>query len=209
MARKPSSKKPRGEGNGEEPKPEKPQLPDVFRQIERCGGDPDAVRTVGRPTDYTEEAGARLIQAMTQGYSITAAAGVLGVHRDTIYEWAERHPEFSDALKKGKARRVFKLETDLLHTTDGPTVTARIFALKNAAPEEWREKLTVEKRTDPDDPFLAFLKQISGRTLQPVDDPPPPMIDITPGRVLPDDTESVTSALIWDGDGDSEFPPEA
>jgi transposase-like protein len=98
----------------------------------------------GRPTDYTPELGEQLIAIMRQGYSITAAAAQLGFHRDTIYEWASVHPEFSDALKQGRGLRVFKLETDLLSAPDGPTVTARIFALKNAAPDEWRDRHEVK-----------------------------------------------------------------
>ena len=32
------------------------------------------------------------------------------------------------------------LERTLLSADNGPTVTSRIFALKNAAPDEWRDK---------------------------------------------------------------------
>lgn len=79
------------------------------------------------------------------GYSLTAFAGMIGVHRDTLYEWAKVHDEFSDALKRHKAKRVFKLETDLLSAeATGPYVTARIFALKNADPDEWRDKREYE-----------------------------------------------------------------
>lgn len=99
---------------------------------------------VGRPTDYVPEMGEKLLGYMSKGFSITAAAAAIGHHKDTIYEWAKKHPEFSDALKLGRGSRVLKLEHDLLAAKDGPNVTSRIFALKNADPSEWRDKHDVE-----------------------------------------------------------------
>ena len=94
----------------------------------------------GRPTTYDPQYCAIAIEIMEQGYSKTALAGKIGVCRDTIHEWSKVHPDFSDAVKRGEAARTAKLECDLLDARDGPTVTSRIFALKNAAPDEWRDK---------------------------------------------------------------------
>lgn len=98
----------------------------------------------GRPTGYRKEFGDEIVSLMATGLSLTAAAAELGFHRDTIYEWEKTHPEFSDAVKLARGKRTLKLERDLLTAPDGPTVTSRIFALKNAAPDEWREKQTTE-----------------------------------------------------------------
>lgn len=98
----------------------------------------------GRPTKYDPGFGEVVIERMSQGFSKTAVAGFLQIARSTLYEWEEQHPEFSDALKIGEAARTFKLEQDLLAAPDGPTVTSRIFALKNAAPDEWKDKQSVE-----------------------------------------------------------------
>ena len=97
---------------------------------------------MGRPTGYRQEYCERIVELMGEGLSKTASAGELGVCRDPIHEWTRVHPEFSDAVKKGEAARTLKLERDLIRAPDGPTVTSRIFALKNAAPEEWRDKVT-------------------------------------------------------------------
>ena len=94
----------------------------------------------GRPTKYEPGFGEVVIERMSQGFSKTAVAGFLQIARSTFYQWEEDHPEFSDAVKIGEAARTFKLEQDLLAAPDGPTVTSRIFALKNAAPEEWKDK---------------------------------------------------------------------
>lgn len=94
----------------------------------------------GRPSEYKPGYGDEIIALMATGLSLTAAAADLGFHRDTIYEWARQHAEFSDALKLARGKRVLQLEKELLSSEVGPKVTARIFALKNADPEEWRDK---------------------------------------------------------------------
>lgn len=98
----------------------------------------------GRPTDFKPEMGEQIIGYMKQGYSLTAAAAAVGIHRQRVYDWAEKHPEFADAINLGRGLRTFKLEGDLLSAESGPLVTSRIFALKNACPDEWREKVDHE-----------------------------------------------------------------
>ena len=98
----------------------------------------------GRPTGYDAELGEKLISLMSQGYSLTAAAALTGFHRQRAYEWEKKYPEFADAIRLAKGLRVAKLETDLLAAKDGPNVTSRIFALKNADALEWRDKQELE-----------------------------------------------------------------
>ncbi len=57
----------------------------------------------GRPSAYRPEFCGEVVSQMGQGYSLGGAAGAIGAHRDTLYAWARRHPEFSDSLKKGAA----------------------------------------------------------------------------------------------------------
>ena len=94
----------------------------------------------GRPTKYEPEFCEQLIELMGEGLSLTAFAGEIGVARSTINEWIGAQPEFSEAVKIGQAKRTAFLERGLLSSDVGPRVTARIFALKNAAPEEWKDK---------------------------------------------------------------------
>lgn len=98
----------------------------------------------GRPSKYDPAYCDEIVTFMGKGYSKTAFAGSIGVCHDTIIEWAHVHPEFSDAVKAGQAARVQRLEEGLLAGDQlGPQVTARIFALKNAAPDEWRDRREV------------------------------------------------------------------
>ncbi len=98
----------------------------------------------GRPTDYTPELGAEILAHMEAGLSLTAAAALCDVHRQRVYEWAARHPEFAEDIKLGRAKRQAFLEQRLLDAGDGPIVTSSIFALKNTNPDDWRDKREVE-----------------------------------------------------------------
>ena len=90
---------------------------------------------------YQDDFPERARASMKAGFSKSATAGSLGVCKATFDNWCKEHPEFLGAVKEGEMLRTLKLETDLLSAPDSPTVTSRIFALKNAAPDEWRDKV--------------------------------------------------------------------
>lgn len=81
---------------------------------------------------------------MASGLSLAAAAADLGFHRQRVYEWLKVHPEFADAIRLAQSKRQLFLERRLLGAEAGPIVTSTIFALKNASPEDWREKVDHE-----------------------------------------------------------------
>jgi len=61
---------------------------------------------VGRPTKYTPEIiielNKYLAEAIPENMKIPTVEGIalkLGINKDTLYEWAKVHPEFSDALE--------------------------------------------------------------------------------------------------------------
>jgi len=99
----------------------------------------------GRPTKYDPAYCDAVIETMQQGLSLTAFAGRILVARSTINEWIEQHPEFSESVRVGKAARTAALEETMLSAESGPAVTARMFALKNADPDEWRDKSEVKQ----------------------------------------------------------------
>ncbi len=109
----------------------------------------------GRPTKYKPEYAEAALGFMAQGFSKTATAGKLGVCVNTLKGWTKDNPEFLTAIKDGEAARTAFLEETLLAAPDGPTVTSRIFALKNAAPDEWRDKREHE-HTGKDGANLTF-----------------------------------------------------
>ena len=98
----------------------------------------------GRPTDFTPILGEEILELMASGLSLAASAAELGVHRQRVYEWMDRHPQFADTVKLAQGKRQLFLERRLLSAAEGPVVTSTIFALKNAGPEDWRDKREVE-----------------------------------------------------------------
>ena len=90
--------------------------------------------------------GDEILALMASGLSLAASAAELGIHRQRVYEWAERHPDFADTVKLAQAKRQLFLERRLLSAEIGAVVTSSIFALKNAGPEDWREKTYSENQ---------------------------------------------------------------
>lgn len=123
-------------------------------------------RRVGRPSDYDPAYCEQIVDYMGQGYSLTAFAGHIGHHRETLLNWGREHAEFFDAIKRGKAARTRCLEEGLLSSEVGPRVTARIFALKNAAPEEWKDKVAIVGGGPGDAPVRVDLSGLSDEELE-------------------------------------------
>lgn len=102
----------------------------------------------GRPSQYSDSIRQEVINLMAEGLSLTAAMAELGFHRDTAYEWQSKHPEFSDAVKLGQAKRQLFLERRLMGAEIGAVVTSSIFALKNTGTGDWRDKQEMEHTGD-------------------------------------------------------------
>jgi len=60
-------------------------------------------KTVGRPSKYDPSYCQEVIEWMGEGYSFESFAGKVGVCRDTVFEWANVFPDFSDAKNRGSA----------------------------------------------------------------------------------------------------------
>ena len=102
--------------------------------------------TTGRPSKYREEFCDEVIACLSEGHSVTAFAGRIGVARSTVFKWADEIPEFSDALKVGQAKAVEFWEKILAKVArdGGGNATAVIFGLKNRASEDWADKVVNE-----------------------------------------------------------------
>ena len=102
--------------------------------------------TTGRPSTYDPAYCDQIVDYLSNGYSVTAFAGSIGVARSTVYKWADEHPLFSDALKTGQAKSSIWWEDCLREIVIGGegNATAAIFGLKNRSADEWREKVVNE-----------------------------------------------------------------
>ena len=118
----------------------------------------------------TEEGLTKLEGWARDGLTDEQIAHNMGIATGTLYEWKNRFPELSEALKKGKEVVDIQVENALLKRalgyeyeetkviveTDGrkrverikkhvlPDVTAQIFWLKNRRPDKWRDKKEIE-----------------------------------------------------------------
>lgn len=99
----------------------------------------------GRPTKYDESYCDAVVADGALGFSLTAFAGGIGVDRTTISEWRKVHPDFDAACRYAMAIRSRFLEGGMMERDiPAPAMNARKFALVNCAPEDWREKTSVE-----------------------------------------------------------------
>lgn len=106
-------------------------------------------KPVGRPSKYDPKYCEMVIDHMSKGLSFESFAGFLGVNRDTVYEWAVKHKEFSDAKTVGLEKcRLFweKLGIGYIISKSSRSLNSSvyIFTMKNRFPKEWRDRQEVE-----------------------------------------------------------------
>lgn len=118
----------------------------------------------------TSESLTRLEGWARDGLTDEQIAQKMGISKGTLYDWKNKFPEFSNALKNGKEVVDTLVENALLkralgynyleiteedgdlgykkktvHKQMPPDVTAQIFWLKNRRPDKWRDKPVSEK----------------------------------------------------------------
>ena len=121
----------------------------------------------GKYEKWLEPESLVLLEAWARdGLTDEQIANNMGVRRETLYDWKKKHPNISNALKKGKEVVDIQVENALLKRALGyeyteekveisekdgkkvvqtvkhvaPDTTAQIFWLKNRRPEKWRDK---------------------------------------------------------------------
>lgn len=101
---------------------------------------------VGRPSKYKPEYCEGVLAHMSKGFSFESYAAVIGVNRDTLFEWTHAHAEFSDYTKRGQdASRYFYEKIGLMGMTGkmpGFNASSWIFSMKNRF--GWRDKANIE-----------------------------------------------------------------
>ena len=108
----------------------------------------------GRPTKYRDELCAIAENSLSKGFSLTATCADLDCCKDTVYEWMDKHPEFSDAIKRGKQKGQKYFENIMMHKITGKITdqfdpkksdtTLLIFALKTRFHKDFGNKDKVE-----------------------------------------------------------------
>lgn len=110
---------------------------------------PEAQRKalLGPPTKYHAGVPQGLLEAAADGFSFSAYAGKIGVSPSTLREWASSFPEMTAASARAKAARLYWFESQAIEyikeRSSGP-VSLLIYGLKNAGPDEWRDRIEIE-----------------------------------------------------------------
>ena len=94
------------------------------------------------------KAQATVLDALRNGLGFAAAAGLLGVTRQTLLTYRKRHPEFDDACIKATAQHEYGL---VRIANEGAADDARLALelLSRRYPSKWSQR--IEMRRDQDD----------------------------------------------------------
>lgn len=121
--------------------------------------------TIGRPSKFKDVDLNKVMRLSVAALTDEQMAIALDIAVSTLYEWKNKYPEFSEALKKGKESADRRVEHSLFERATGyehpeikyfahegivtderivtkhypPDTTAAIFWLKNRKPDEWRD----------------------------------------------------------------------
>lgn len=141
---------PEADKGPEKPKKTRKKRPPAFGSL--VPGSPSApvseaakANKGGRPTNYDPSwMPDKVIEIGKKGGSITEMAVAIGAyHRETLYDWARRHPEFNDALKMAATLSQSWWEEQGRIATfggyEGFNATSYIFQMKNRFPNSWRD----------------------------------------------------------------------
>ena len=87
---------------------------------------------VGRPTKYKKSIGNDLVKLLENGRNLVEAAVEIGIHSDTLVEWAKdpKKPEFSVSYKKCKDILKGRYLRRLEQATSMPQAVGQMFLLK-------------------------------------------------------------------------------
>ena len=122
-------------------------------------------RRIGRPSSYRGEFCDRIIQLMAEGRSLDGCAALLSVHPDSLNEWQRVHPEFSMAVRAGRAAATAFWEGRLLDVAQGGSGNAQTiqWALRNRsrAASGWDHAHTKLEVSGPDGGAVQLQTEVT------------------------------------------------
>jgi len=110
----------------------------------------------GAPTKYKKEYCKGVIDYLSKGKSITQYASSLMVHKDTVYEWAKVHLEFSDALKLGRQLSEAYWQDKLADDMYDTSINSPLYKLYFANRFGWSDKVETKNETASVDKVKSF-----------------------------------------------------
>lgn len=117
----------------------------------------------GRPTKYTDEHCETAIKYLAKGKSITQLSAHIEVCKDTIYEWAKVHPEFSDALTRGRELSQAHWESELVDMMYNKEVNSPLVKLYFANRFGWSDKVESKNENANVEKVKSFSEMYAGK----------------------------------------------
>ena len=117
-----------------------------------------------------------LLQALRNGHTRTDAAGLAGIHKDTLYEWLKRDPSFSDEVLRAELS----------------AVDYHLGCWRDGAKDDWRASMEYLARRRPDDYARKETQQVYlqvGRELAQLSDEQ--LLALATGGVVPNGSGEV------------------
>jgi len=118
-------------------------------------------------TAYRQVYGEQVEQAMGQGYSLTAFAGLIGVSRRVVDGWIAAHPAFAEAVGRGQARRLAHWERaalDVVERGGAGSASVILFGLKTMGSGDWADDGDGEANAEGSGSVVIFALPENGRT---------------------------------------------
>jgi hypothetical protein len=104
----------------------------------------------GRPTHYRSEYCERAVELGAQGKSLAQIGAACGVARVTLWEWAEKHPEFGKAIARARDLALAWWEEQahigMWESPEGARLNPQLWSRSMAArfPDDYRESKKTE-----------------------------------------------------------------
>jgi len=103
------------------------------------------------PSKYNDEMADKLSQYGNNGEGVVEACKMLGISKETFYEWGRIHGKFSDAIKSFKLNSQVWWEkggrAGTFGKVSGFNATSYSLQMRNRFPEDWRDKQDLDHRS--------------------------------------------------------------
>lgn len=120
----------------------------------------------GRPSKYRPEYCELLVQHMRQGLSFESFGAEVYAHKETLYQWVKRYPDFHDAKKMGtEFCRSFWERMGVAGAAgkiEGFNNATWIYNMKCRFSKEWRDIQQIQHtQAEP-----VIIKRLNGETIE-------------------------------------------
>jgi transposase len=99
---------------------------------------------MARPSTYSPEAHARVIEALAAGTSRRGACDYAGISEDTFARWLKRYADFADAVVRAEATVELRAVVTIRQAFNAGDWKAAAFWLERRRNKEWGRQVKVE-----------------------------------------------------------------